>query len=111
VDFSLPWIDGKDFNCKVVDTGNLDSSYYDCGIQYPISIKPDDISIPTTVEERQRFKSEANIVRDELEQKTVRNALVISILVVFFILLVIHIVYITKIYPYARVRRKIRSED
>ena len=108
-DFELAWISGRDFVCTVHDSGDLDTSYYDCNMQYDINIKPDDISIPTTVEERLAFKTVADNIRDVMNSDKRKNAIVVSVLILFLILFAIYSWYMVYVYPYARVKRKIRS--
>lgn len=104
LDFTQEWIDGRQFECKVIDTGDLDSSYFNCEITYPISLKAGTLSVPTTNEERQKFKDEANLVREELAKNKRKQAWIISILILVPIIILLWGLYMVLIYPTLRVR-------
>jgi hypothetical protein len=99
--FSLEWNGVPNgYICEPIDTGEYDTSYMKCVAQYPIDIRAGDISIPTTVRERQRFDTEVQEQNDIYmkEKKT------LSFIIVFFIILSlflgIGIYFISEIYPY-----------
>lgn len=88
-DFSTQWVGGRDLSCRVVDTGDLLTSKYICELEFPIDTNPDDISVPTTVSERNGFKNEADVVRAELKKSRASSAWVISILIVIVIVILL----------------------
>lgn len=103
-DFSVNWVNGRNVDCKVEDTGNLDTSYYACELKYPIDTRASDISIPTTVQERNKFENEANDVRKELDDSKRKSGWVIGIMVAFFVLLILYTVFMVLYYPYIRMQ-------
>jgi len=101
-DFSVGWVDGRTVVCDVKDTGDLSSSYYNCNIQYPVNIKPNDISIPTTIEERNRFKEEVELIKKDNERIKTKSGWYISILLGILIVLFIFTLYVLYWYPLIR---------
>ena len=103
-DFTQSWINGRDFVCKVVDTGNLDTTHYKCEIDYPIDLKPGSLSIPTTAEEREKFKQEADDVRKEMERIKTKHAWIITFLIFIPIIILLWGLYMVYVYPITRIR-------
>lgn len=102
LDFSKTWVDGRDVVCNVVDTGNLDTSYYDCMMQYPIDTRAEDISIPTTVKERNSFQAEVDSVRTLLIDTKQKTGLIIGVLVGIVVIIVLGSAFMLVYYPYMR---------
>ena len=65
-------------------------------------MKPGDISIPTTVEERNKLKAEANDVRDELKITKNRSGWFVTILMVTLLVLILFTMYMIYWHPYVR---------
>ena len=99
-DFVVEWVEGRELNCKVYDTGDLATSYYDCNIHYPVSVKPNDLSIPTTVDERQKFQKEVEEKEDELNSSRRRNAWIITLLLAFLVMSTLIGLFMIYWYPY-----------
>lgn len=101
-DFSVDWIGDRKLDCTVVDTGNLDTSYYSCTLKYPIDTRPEEISVPTTVSERNTFKSEAGDVQKTLVSYKRKSAVFITLLMIGLILLGGIIYYVLYQHPFIR---------
>lgn len=101
-DFTKKWLDNRNIECNVVDTGDLSSSYYDCNLEFPIDTRPEDISVPTTVKEREKFESEASTVQDELDSKKKQFSIFTVIFSVLIIILILAFYYAVYVYPYVR---------
>jgi hypothetical protein len=109
-DFTINWF-GKDVSCKVVDTGDLDTSYRECPIVIPIDIAQKDIALPTTIREREQLDSQVGVVEDELSRTKKRTAVIITLLSVLILLIIVFIYYIVNIYPYFRILRSVKTND
>jgi len=101
-DFTKTWLGDRQLVCEVVDTGNLDSSYYECTLDFPIDTSPDEISVPTTVEERETFRGEALAVESEMKDVKRRSATYITLLIVIIILIGFSMWFMITQYPYLR---------
>jgi len=114
-DFSVDWIDNNKVSCRVVDTGDLDTSYYDCDLRYPVGINSEDISIPTTVGERDKFKNEANIIQDLLDKQKIRSGMYIGAIALCLLLVTLYALYMIFWYPYIRFqtgsKKEVKTKD
>lgn len=99
-DFNIDWVDGRKLDCKVVDTGDLSTSYYDCSINYPIGVRPSDISIPTTVEERSKLAAQVESATEEIDNNRRRSAWFISILLGSLVILSLISLFMIYWYPF-----------
>jgi len=108
-DFSVPWINGRDMICKVEDTGNLDTSYYDCSLTFPIDTRAEDISIPTTVGEKNQIEGIADKVRDELSKSKSNSGWVIGITIALLLIVILWGLYY--IFWFRYIRFKTGKED
>lgn len=102
--FTVEWVSGRDLICKVEDTGNLDTSYYDCSLRYPIDTRSEDVSIPTTVAEKNKLESEADDVRDEMEKNKNKSAWIIGIMIAMFFILIIWSLVMIHWFPLVRMQ-------
>jgi len=102
-DFVRPWTHDSEVDCKVVDTGDLGNTRYECTFDAPIDIRPDDISIPTTISERQEFENKANVVSEELKTTKKRSAVIITFLAVLLLIIGLLSYYMIYHYPYVRI--------
>jgi len=109
-DFSVDWF-GENVTCKVVDTGDLDTSYRECPIRIDIDTDENDIALPTTIREREQLDSQVDEVEEELSDVKRRNATIITLLVFFAFIMIFTIYYIVNVYPYTRSMRKVKSND
>ncbi len=103
-DFEIAWVNGRDLICEVEDTGNLETSEYKCLLTYPISVRPEDISVPTTVSERDNFENEANKVREELNDVKTKNAWVLGITIGILVIVILVAIFYVLWYPYLRIQ-------
>jgi len=65
--FTQDWYGGT-LDCMVVDTGDLDTSYFDCDIEYPIKSGLDEVAIPTTPREKQREEDKHTLELDNKDR-------------------------------------------
>lgn len=98
--FSIKWIGNNTLTCKVKDTGDLSTSYYDCNLHYPINIKPDEIAVPTTVNERKMLMNEANNVKKEFDDYKHKSSVYISLLIVVIIIGGLISYFLVAYYPF-----------
>lgn len=103
--FVKEWSYDSDLRCDVVDTGDLSDTHYKCTFQAPISIRPNDISIPTTISEREAFENKASEVEEELKNQKRRAATLISFLVVIVLATGGFAYYMLAHYPYVRITK------
>lgn len=111
LNYTIPDIYGKQVDCNPVDTGDYDTSYQECTYQIPFSVNSEDIVVPLSVNEKNRIESSVDEVQQELEEAKRRSAVIISLLVVFFISILMFIYYIVYTYPYQRIKVKIKDDD
>jgi hypothetical protein len=101
--FSREWF-GKDFSCGVTDTGDLETSFYDCKVQFPISTNVEQLAVPTTVEERQlaeeQFNSTITAYQVSVQKRNIGLTILASLLIVALLILIYTAVY----HPYIRLR-------
>lgn len=101
-DFTLEWFDDSKINCDIIDSGDLDSSYYYCTMKFPIDVKKEDIAFPTTAREKERLDSDVFDVQEDWSKSKKRSALVITFLIVVLIMTGGWSYYMTEIYPNVR---------
>lgn len=78
-DFEVDWFDNV-ISCEVVDTGDLDTSHYECdGLTFPINVDKDDIAIPTTIHERQQLDSLLDDKDTQIGKLTARFIVFVSL--------------------------------
>ncbi|MHA2022747.1 MAG: hypothetical protein ACTSWQ_03700 [Candidatus Thorarchaeota archaeon] len=102
-DFEIGWVDDRDMVCTVKDTGNLDTSYYECILKYPINTRQEDISVPTTVKERNSFEQEADKVRSLLTTSKNRSGWIIGVMSAILLIVILWAMYIIFWHPYVRI--------
>lgn len=100
--FVRPWNHETDITCNVKDTGNLATTFYECSFKAPINIRPEDISIPTTISERKTFEDQATQIQDKLTKSRRFSATMITILLALLIVLLFFSYYMLYHYPYVR---------
>lgn len=114
-DFEVAWVEGRKVTCKVKDTGDLDSSYFDCNVRYPVSTQPGDISIPTTVGERDKFKNEAELVQEELDNVKLKSGFFVAILSFMFVAVLLTCLYFIYWHPFVRfkvgAKKSVKTKD
>jgi hypothetical protein len=83
--FSADWY-GNQFNCKVVDTGDIDSSYYDCSIRYPILSDLNKTAVPITPSDKESndrsWEERLNVWKD-------KNSFKLGIIILFIVCMVV----------------------
>lgn len=105
--FSIPnWYGNKSFECDVVDTGNLESSFYDCKVRFPIHIDVKQLAIPTTVEEKELEEQNHQLEVDSWTKKVSTRNYAISGLIGLLFFVICWMVWGAKIHPYFRWRTK-----
>jgi len=109
-DFTMNWFDNRKIICKVKDTGDLASSKYDCSLTFPINVKKEDLSFPTTVREKQQLDNNVEKIRSEMNQKNKKSSTIITILIIIILIFVILGYYFFEIYPYYRRLAKIKED-
>lgn len=89
-----------EMKCKVYDKGDLDESYIDCSRRLPINTRPEDISVPMTVSEKDKIESEVDNKEDELNKSKAKMGWTIAIILFMFLILIFWSLY--KVYwsPY-----------
>lgn len=101
--FTREWF-GKTFSCDVVDTGNVESSYYDCEIQFPISVDVQSLAIPTTPEEQMLQAQQHNATVTSLEGKIINRNISLTVLTSLVIVAIGLIIWVSKYHPIWRFR-------
>jgi hypothetical protein len=101
--FSRDWF-GKEFTCGVTDTGDLETSFFDCKIQYPISMKVEQFAVPTTIEERLLAEASYNETIHDYQESVVKRNVFITILGVLVLFSLLLIVYTAVYHPYIRLK-------
>jgi len=107
--FSMDW-SGKNNTCAPEDTGDYDSSEMVCRVAFPVDIKKEDISLPTTVREREQLDKDVEIIQDQWDTSKRRSAVIISLLVFVMIIMIWLVYYISNVYPYVRTLRRIKYD-
>lgn len=108
--FTMDWFDGRKIICDVHDTGNLETSYYGCDLEFPIDVKKEDLSFPTTVREKDKLDTEVAVVEDELTRSKRRGATIITLLIMVLLVVIGSTYYIVEVYPYIRRRAKVKEK-
>ena len=109
-DFSLPWFDNRTINCNVHDTGNLETSYYKCNLEFPIDVKKEDLSFPTTAREKEKLDTDVADVEKNLDKTKAKSGVIITILIMILIGSSLITYFFIEIYPYVRIRAKIKDK-
>jgi len=109
--YAINDIYGTNTNCTPHDTGNFDTSYQLCPIKIPFNVKMEDIVIPMTVAEKERLHNEAQVIQDDFDKSKRRTATIITLLTTMVLLLVYGIYYMIAIFPYMRVKVRVKDED
>jgi hypothetical protein len=107
--FSKTWYNGKNFSCTVIDTGDLETSEYDCHVTYPISIDISTMAFPTSPADKQlEDEKTASIIgavtREKNEYKYSASGAFALLLIALGVL-----IFATKIYPKFRARLNTNS--
>ena len=102
-DFVKPWNHDTELSCVVIDTGNLDDTHYECIFDAPITIRPEDISVPTTIGEREAFENRASEVEEKLKKSKRVSGTLISFLIAVLLILSGLSYYMIYHFPYVRI--------
>lgn len=98
------WYGGKPFSCEVIDSGVVESSYYDCKMQYPITLDVKQFAVPTTPQEKElNDKNFQNTIQIYNERVINRNW-AITALVALVLILFVTLLWGAKFHPYWRYR-------
>lgn len=101
--FSKEWF-GKQFSCGVTDTGDLETSVFDCKVQFPISTNVEQLAVPTTIEERNLADEKFNNTVTNYELRLTKRNVGITILASLLIVALGLIIYTAVYHPYIRLR-------
>ena len=100
----MTWTNNYDLKCDVFDSGDLDSSYYSCSFRQPIDIRKDDISVPMTVEQKNKIDASLDEKDDKIKNQRIIIGIVASLCVALMIFGGFFIYYRIYLYPYVRVK-------
>lgn len=96
------WYGNKPFSCTVTDTGDVENSFYDCKVQFPITVDVKDLAIPTLPQEKTATDTNfQNILKQEREKIKKKNLYISAILGILGITIG-WLIYGAKVYPYFR---------
>lgn len=110
-DFSVEWFDNT-IDCEVHDTGDLDTSYYECeGLTFPIDVEPSDISIPTSIREREQLDSDIEEKNEQIHKMTSRFVVFVSLSVGLAMISAFLVWFFITQYPYLLWFAKSKDEE
>lgn len=101
--FEREWY-GKMFKCDVKDTGDLESSFFECDVQFPISTDVENLAVPTTPGEKDLEDQKLNSTIVEATKKITNRNMAISALVGVVLIVILLSIYIVVIHPYLRIK-------
>lgn len=96
--FSTDWF-GNELVCDVVDSGNLDDSYYDCAVRLDISIDSDNIPLPMTLEDKARQEREHNQTITSIQRERNIYRFITGVIIALVVVVLIATYFMLKIYP------------
>ncbi len=98
------WYGGKPFSCEVIDTGDLDTSEYDCKVKFPITLDVKNFAVPTTPSEKLLYDENKNNTIAGIRGEVLNRNFAISGLAAIILILSLLLVWGAKYYPYFRYR-------
>jgi len=86
--FEMDWFNDEKLICTVVDTGNLDTTYYNCPIKIYGAVDTDNIPIPITPSEKRAIDEQINDIESKYQRSAMFYKVILGLLVGVFILVV-----------------------
>lgn len=101
--FEKDWF-GKKFTCGVTDTGDLDTSFYMCSVQFPISTDVQNLAVPVTPEQLALQQQNMTNTIQNYDAKLSFRDKVIGTIVSLLVIAILLMIYATQFYPYLRIK-------
>lgn len=105
------WYGGKPFSCEVIDTGNLETSFYTCEVQFPIGIDVEELAIPTTPGEKRLEDDKLNTTISGYETREGYYKAGLSGIIGVCAFVLVLLWFTINVYPYQRIRKSVKGGD
>lgn len=111
VDYDIPeaftindWYGGKAFSCEIVDSGVVETSFYDCKVEFPITLDVKQFAVPTTPQEKELADKNFQNTVSDWDDKVINRNWAITALIAIVVLLFVTLLWGAKFHPYWRYR-------
>lgn len=86
--FEMDWFNDEKLKCDVVDTGDLDTTYYVCPVKIFGAVDVDSLPIPITPSEKKAIDDQINEIETKYNRESTIYKVVLGLLLGIFILVV-----------------------
>lgn len=108
--FTSDWY-GDTIDCQVVDTGDLESSYFDCNVKLAVGTDVDDLPIPTTLTEKKQMEKQIQENEDEYNKKLAIYKWILGLLIGGILISGIIVWFVIYIFPYTNFAFNVKKSN
>lgn len=108
--FNMDWF-GNELTCRVINTGDLDSTLYDCNVKISASVMRNDLPIPISLRERERLDTQLEEVRTDYKKQLGMYSIFITLLMLLSVVVVIISYIMVNVLPYLRLYHGRKRDD
>lgn len=108
--FKTEWF-GRNIDCDVIDTGNLETSHYECVLDMDISISPENLPIPTTIVDKEQQKVIHQQEVDKYKQSRNIYRVVTGLMIGLLVIIIGVFYFMIFVYPYFRIPFNVNDKE